>query len=135
VGNTLDLTPVYEGQVANVQRVVTLNPDRSVLLEDEWTTGAQPVQASWQWLTRANVTRTPQGLRLEQEGKTLALLVNSSGEVTMDIEDVSQPRNLQDSPNPGLSRLVIRQTTPGNSTAKIRVRIVPGGIDTNQKKK
>ena len=48
VGNVVDLSPVYQGQVASARRTVKLNADRSVLLEDEWTTAGRPVATSWQ---------------------------------------------------------------------------------------
>lgn len=128
VGNVVDLTPVYRNQVATVQRTVKLNADRSVWLEDEWTTANRPVAASWQWLTNATVTRTAQGLLLRQAGKTLELRVKSANQLTIDIEDVSPARNQQDSPNPGVSRIVIRLTTPANSTTTLEVQIRPGSV-------
>ncbi|GAB2594631.1 heparinase II/III domain-containing protein [Spirosoma areae] len=134
VGNVVDLTPLYQAQVAAVQRVVKLNADRSVSLEDEWTSANKAVTASWQWLTHAKATRTAKGLLLQQAGKTLELLITSANELTIDIEDVSSARNQQDSPNPGVSRIVIRLATPANSTAKLNVQIMPGSIAKNQNK-
>ncbi|HEX9958623.1 MAG TPA: heparinase II/III family protein, partial [Fibrella sp.] len=110
VGNVVDLTPLYAGQVAKAQRTIRLNVDRTVNLDDEWTTANEPVAASWQWLTKASVSRIPNGLLLQQDGRSLELVFkinnNGSGTYTIDIEDVSPARNPQDSPNPGLTRLV-----------------------------
>lgn len=134
VGNVVNLTPTYQGQVATVQRIVTLNGDRSVVLDDEWLTTDRPVVASWQWLTKAEVSRTKQGLLLQQEGKTLDLLINASGNMTIDIEDVSAARNRQDSMNPNVSRIIIRLPTPATSTARLTVQIIPGSVARMQTK-
>ncbi|MBC7806470.1 MAG: heparinase II/III family protein, partial [Akkermansiaceae bacterium] len=69
VGDVVDLTPLYRGQVAKAERTVRMYPDRSVSITDEWTTGDRPVRASFQWLTTATVTRTSDGVRLEQAGR------------------------------------------------------------------
>ncbi|WGM20263.1 heparinase II/III family protein [Paenarthrobacter sp. OM7] len=132
--NVVDLTSLYTGQVARVERTVLLDTDNSVLISDEWTTGPQPVQAAWQWLTEAEVSVTPQGLLLRQDGESLALTVEPLANTTVAVEDVSGARELQDSSNPGLSRIVIRLSTPAGTTAKLRVRAIPGSAEhrTNQ---
>ncbi|MFD2570452.1 heparinase II/III family protein [Spirosoma soli] len=128
VGNTVYLTPLYRNQVARVQRNVTLRADRSVAIDDQWTAGDRPVQASWQWLTKAEVTKTSQGLLLRQDGQSLALTVEPLAGATIDIEDVSAARAMQDSPNPGLSRIVIRLSTPAKTAASLRVKAIPGSV-------
>lgn len=137
VGNVVELTPLYAGQVAKVQRSIQLNKDRSVTLNDEWSTAARPVAASWQWLTKASVSRTNEGLLLQQAGKSLELQFTTSGTgsgaYTIDIEDVSPARNLQDSPNPGLTRLVVRVASPANSTTKLAVQLIPGSVAQKRK--
>ena len=137
VGNVVDLTPLYAGQVAKAQRTIRLNADRTVNLDDEWTTANEPVAASWQWLTKASVSRIPNGLLLQQDGRSLELLFktnsNGLGTYTIDIEDVSPARNPQDSPNPGVTRLVVRLATPPNSTTKLGVQIVPGSVAQSRK--
>jgi len=126
VGDSVDLTPLYQGQVARVERTVNLHPDRSITLEDEWTAADHAVTASWQWLTKAKVTRTAGGLLLEQEGKSLTLHVIPA-DVQIAVQDVSAPRAIQDSPNPGLSRIVIQIPTAAKASMKLRVEAVPGG--------
>lgn len=128
IGNVVELTPVYRGQVVQAQRTVMLNPDRSVTLTDQWTTANRPVTASWQWLTRATVSQTAQGLLLQQAGQMMTLRIQASGAYTVAVEDVSQARNPQDSPNPGVSRIVLRQATVANTTATLRIDAVPGRV-------
>lgn len=128
MGNSLDLTSLYRNQVDRVQRNVTLNDDRSVAIDDQWTTGDHPADVAWQWLTKADVSKTPNGLLLRQDGKSLALTVESPVGMTIDIEDVSAARNVQDSPNPGLSRIVVRLSTPAKTTGYLRVKAIPGSV-------
>jgi len=108
MGNVVELTPLYAGQVADVRRAVKLHPDRTMSIEDEWTAAERAVTASWQWLTKAKVTRTPTGLLLEEAGRTLTLKVELPAETDakIKVEDVSVPRAPQDSANANLSRIV-----------------------------
>lgn len=127
-GNEVDLTPLYRDQVADVRRVVRLGPDRSLHLEDTWTASDRAVTASWQWLTRARVLRRPDGLRLEQDGRALTLRIEAPAPATglsVEVEDVAAPRGAQDSPNPGLSRIVVTVVTPARATQSLRVVAAP----------
>jgi hypothetical protein len=104
---------------------VRLLPDRSVALHDEWTTGAKAAPVSWQWLTKADVTTTQSGVLLQQAGESLTLQIEASAPYAVKIEDVSQPRNPQDSPNPGLRRIVVELHTPAKSQGQLRVKAIP----------
>jgi oligo-alginate lyase len=125
MGNTILLTPLYREQVERVERTIRLHPDRTVSIEDTWTTGARAVKAQWQWLTRATVTIGAAGIMLTQDGKTLQLVPTRNGKpvplTDMAVEDVSAPRALQDSANPGVSRIVITSATEPNRTATLTV--------------
>jgi hypothetical protein len=125
-GNVVDLTPLYRSHVAHVERAVRLHPDRSISIVDTWTAVDRDVTATWQWHTLAQVSRTPEGLLLEQAGKSLKLRIESPLTATIEVEDVSAPRAPQDSPNPGLSRIVIRLSTPANATTRLHVLAIPG---------
>ncbi|MEO8614679.1 MAG: heparinase II/III family protein [Luteolibacter sp.] len=124
MANIVDLTSIYQKQVTHVERTVKLKPDRSISIEDQWTAAGHPVSASFQWLTMAKVIRNQQGLLLEQAGKCLTLEVAPT-DAKIEIEDVSAARALQDSPNSGLSRIVITIPTTEHSTATLRVLAIP----------
>lgn len=124
MGNSVDLELIYQSQVARVERTVKLHPDRTITIEDAWTAANRPVTASWQWLTRAKVSRTADGLLLEQDEKSLTLRVTPP-DAEIDVQDVSAPRAMQDSPNPGLSRIVIRIPTAAKSAMNLRVEAIP----------
>lgn len=123
-GNTLDLTSLYSKKAEKVERSVFLNTDKSILIHDEWTTKGQAVEVAWQWLTKAKVSRSASGLVLEQDGKHLTIDIEQplSG-IAIEIEDVSAPKNLQDSPNPNLTRIVIKQKMGANSKGGLSVKI------------
>lgn len=55
-GFAVDLSPVVRGQVARAQRRIRLHSDRSVSIEDEWTTLTTATHVTFQWLTVAEVT-------------------------------------------------------------------------------
>ncbi|WP_077923113.1 heparinase II/III family protein [Spirosoma sp. 209] len=133
LGNRIDLTSLYRHQVASVTRSIRLLPDRSVRLDDVWTTADRSVTASWQWLTRASVSKTPRGLLLRQDNQSLELLLSASEPYTVVIDDVSQPRNRQDSANPGVSRIVVQLQTPAQTTTTLQVRMIPGRATVGQK--
>ncbi len=132
MGNLVELTPLYQDQVSHVQRRVRLNPDRSITIADEWTTGETTVQVSWQWLTLAQVTVTADGAILKQQGKTLQLRITEGQGARIEVEDVSKPRSVFDSPNPGLSRIVIRLETPAQTSASLVIVADPEGRTTQK---
>ncbi len=126
VGDNVDLSSVYRGQVERMNRQVTLHPDRSATITDEWLCGPHPVEVSWQWLTQATVSSMESGLLLQQQEQTLTLTVSGKADTAVSIEDVSSPVSAQDSPNPGLTRIVIRQTTNPQSAGKLVVHVKLG---------
>jgi hypothetical protein len=126
VGNVVELTPLYRKQVALVQRRIQLHVDRSVTIRDEWTAGDQATEVTWQWLTRANGTATLDGFLLKQSGTELHLRATSNAQLAFSIEDVSQPENIFDSPNPGVSRLIIRLKTQPRENGWLSVKATPG---------
>lgn len=120
-GFMVDLSPVVRDLVAHAQRRFTLHSDRSLNICDEWKTGGTATDASWQWLTQAAVLIESDGFTLKQASQSLRLRVVASAKATFSFEDVSEPRHKFDSPNPGLSRLLIRLHTPAHSEASLSV--------------
>jgi hypothetical protein len=126
-GFAVDLSPVVRGQVACAERRIRLHSDRSVSIDDEWTTLAATTHVTWQWLTRADVTPAPDGATLRQNGETLRLRFTAADRgARIEVDDVSKPRHAWDSPNPGLRRIVIHLDTPAATSARLRVIVTPG---------
>ena len=127
-GDVADLSSLYTSQVEKMTRTIQLHPNRSMSIQDDWKTGAQSVEYAFQWITAAKATLNAEGVLLQQNGKSLQLRVEvpSSGlRPEIVIEDVSEPKNLQDSPNPGISRIVIRTNTPAKAKGAVKVTAIP----------
>ncbi len=122
----VDLSPSYTGQVARVQRRLSLSPDRVLGLRDDWQAGDADVAVAWQWLTQAAVTVQGRRILLRQAGQTLTLEVEASAPIHIDVQDVSVARAPQDSDNPGLQRIVVRLQTPAAMAGWISVLGRPG---------
>ncbi len=74
----MDLSSLYEGQLAQVMRGVQLVPGRrDLLIQDEITGGKKQAQVRWAMLTRADVTISP--------GKTHAVLKQNGKELHMNV--------------------------------------------------
>jgi oligo-alginate lyase len=69
----VDLSPSYRGQVARVQRCLSLPTDRTLRLRDEWQAGEAATKVAWQWLTQAAVTVEGRRILLRQAEQTLTL--------------------------------------------------------------
>jgi len=131
IGNETDLSSLYQNKVNKVTRTILLHQDKSVDIQDEWITKDSSVDYSFQWLTRATITKTKEGLLLQQNGKYLYLNVKEPrfNNISIAIENVSTSSFIQDSNNPGLSRIVFKTTTSPNSNGKILI------LATTQKNK
>ena len=119
-GFSINLTPVVRDQVRRAQRHFTLNPDRSLTIRDTWQTG-DAVEVTGQWLTQAKATKTDDGFRLEQSGKSLQLTTTASSKFTLEAEDVSVPRNPFDSANANLTRLIFRLQAQASSEGWLEI--------------
>lgn len=128
VGDVVDLTSLYKSKVERANRTIKLNADKSISIEDAWKTGDNSVNYTFQWLTKAKITRTDYGVLLEQNGKTLKLKIeNPQSKIvpTIEIEDVSKAKNMQDSDNPNVSRIVIKVKTAAHTEGELQVKAYP----------
>jgi hypothetical protein len=129
MANRVALTSLYSNRMSMVARIVRLQADGSMQIVDDWTARDGAVGASWQWLTHARISRTAEGLLLEQDGASLRLRLSLTGiartAMRIAIEDVQQPRAPQDSANPGVSRIVITLATPALTRVQLQVHAIP----------
>ncbi|MDA3867031.1 MAG: heparinase II/III family protein [Salinivirgaceae bacterium] len=129
VGDVVDLTSLYKSQVEKVSRTVKLYSNRSITIQDEWTTGAKSAEASFQWLTKAKITMLPSGVLLEHAGKSLKLNVEIPGSTAkpeIRIVDVSKSQAPQDSDNPGVNRIEFRVKTGASTNSGLKITAIPG---------
>ncbi|TCD28369.1 hypothetical protein EZ456_06725 [Pedobacter psychrodurus] len=128
MGNRAELTSLYSNFAKRVNRTILLHPDRSVSIKDEWTTDKKPVEYTFQWLTKAKVTKTVYGLLLQQNGKQLQLKIDQAllKKIAITVQDVSVAQHIQDSDNPSLSRIVIKLKTWAKSNGQLLIKAYPG---------
>lgn len=119
---TLDLSSAYPRFVSAVRRTVKLEGKQSIVISDTWSTGAEPVDVAWQWLTRAEPTITSTGVTLKEAGETLCLRVAApTTGWSFSVEDTEKLLRPYDEPNPGLKRLVLHTRSPARSEGHIIV--------------
>ncbi len=123
-GFRAELSSLYAPAARQVTRTVRLNADRSVSIEDSWSGASEPLEVAFQWLTRARVSRQGNTLRLEQDGQALALTV-AQDDVSIRVDDVSAPPGLQNSPNPGLRRIVVTTHTGAGEDGTLSLLATP----------
>lgn len=70
---SLDLSPVFKGQLAGVVRQFIKKDDRSILVIDEIKTLDSTKLVTWQMMTTADVQLVPGGAILLQDGKTIRI--------------------------------------------------------------
>lgn len=117
-----DLTSLYMNKATSVSRQIILKADRSVTILDSWTAKDSAVTVSFQWLTKAVVSKTADGLLLQQDGKSLQLKIESPTPVSIEVQDVSKSVAVQDSDNPGLSRIVLTMKTAAGKKGSLYIR-------------
>ena len=128
----LDVGQVYADQVTAAQRGFRLLADRRVVIQDEWTTGQQPVEVAWQWLTTATVELGDGQVTLQQQGQTLTLRVVEPAGVAWDVVETAALQQEWDAPNKGLRRLVGQVKTAAGSTGRLVIVAEPGSVDGAQ---
>ncbi|MDA3867944.1 MAG: heparinase II/III family protein [Salinivirgaceae bacterium] len=128
IGDVVDLTSLYKSQVEKVTRTVKLLANRSISIQDEWTTGEKVAQYTFQWVTGAKISIQPYGVLLEQNGRSLKLKIevpNSNAKPEIVIEDVSKSKAMQDSDNPGVSRILIKLKSSAKSKFTLKITAFP----------
>ncbi|MBN2325809.1 MAG: heparinase II/III family protein [Candidatus Omnitrophica bacterium] len=132
----VDLTPVYEGQAASVQRGVALLPSNEILIQDELA-GLKPnAKVRWGMITRAKpgAADSP-SLQLQQDGKSLRMTILSPKEsAAWRIIDISKPRNEWDSPNRGTCMAALEKTASADGKATFCVLMTPGSCSESVEK-
>ena len=122
----VDLGAVHADQVRSAVRGVMLLPDRRVLFQDDWSAADRTTTVVWQWLTRATVTCEAQVAVLRQKGETLRLRIVEPADAAFAVEDTARLLRPHDEPNPGLSRIVMRTTTPAGGGGRFVILAQPG---------
>ncbi len=122
----VDLTSIYRGHVGDARRGVMLQPDRSVLVQDEFTPSAATHEVRWAMLTRADVHLDAEGrATLSQHGKKLWLHVLEPAHATLEIYPTNPPPAETDAPNEGTRMIGFRVKLAGEQPQRIVVQLSP----------
>jgi hypothetical protein len=127
-GKTIvDLSDTYRGQLASAARGVQLRPDRTVLIQDEFSGEREKAAVvRWAMLTRAEVKIDGAGrATLSRDGQTLEFRVLEPDNAALQIYTTDPPPAATDAPNPGTRLLGFSVPVAGGQAVRIRVQLVP----------
>jgi hypothetical protein len=126
----VDLTPVYEGQLARVRRGVRL-AGRSVLVQDELEMLEHSTTVRWGMATHADVMLSgDRTAMLKQDGRTIALRVLAPKDVALTIYDMEVPPQEYDAKNPN-TRMVGFEVAIGPGSAEMLAVFLEPGAGEN----
>ena len=122
---TFDLSPVYGANLKSANRRFFREDNRSILIEDKFSTSKSTQSIIWQMITTAEVEIVKGGALLRQDGKELSLGNLSSPELTVSVISLDPPPFYLDRKINGLKRIEIRMPAylvkNGEGTFRIRL--------------
>jgi len=125
-GGSIDLTPVFEGQLSSAFRKIMLVDDDYLSVSDSLTAlPDMPADIEWRMVTDAAATITPNGILLEQGGRSL-LLSAATDDSSVGVEYHIWPASGEeewDIPSPGKSIVGYSTSIPAGQSCTIRVSL------------
>lgn len=120
-----DLTSVYEGQVKNVKRAVSLVDKKYVVVEDLIETNEHFTMMTWTMVTSATAKILSENVMLlEQDGKKLYIRVEGLEKIRWRIVP-AEPDFSYNSPNPGVSLIGFDVDLELSRKQKVKVYLLP----------
>ena len=120
-----DLTSVYEGQVKNVKRAVSLVDKKYVVVEDLIETNEHFTMMTWTMVTSATAKILSENVMLlEQNGKKLYIRVEGPEKIRWRIVP-AEPDFSYNSPNPGVSLIGFDVDLELSRKQKVKVYLLP----------
>ena len=114
---TLDITPLYSTvPVLSAFRTVSLDKGGNFTVQDEISASGNIV-AIFQWVTDADVIRDAGALLLAKDGRRIRLSAPDYDSVF--VEDVSAVPGIQNSPNPGVKRILFVKKLNAGTVKKV----------------
>ena len=125
-GGTIDLSPVFEGQLSSAYRKIMLIRDDYLSVSDSLRTLPDtPADIEWRMVTDAAATITPMGILLEQGGRQM-LLSAASEDSSLDVEYRIWPavgEEEWDVPNPGKTIVGYSAAIPAGKSCTVNVSL------------
>lgn len=129
VHGIVDLTPVHAAQAEAVERHFHVYDHNAVRIIDKVRGARQRTERQgrstatlrWRMLTRAVVKIDDNRALLEQDGKTLHLVVETPGQINLRAAPVDPPPYFWDAPNPGVTAIDVwtKADFDGNQTISV----------------
>ena len=124
---TVNMTPVYEGQLKSAVRGIGLREDRSVLVQDDLQAPEKQTTIRWGMLTRAEVKLAGDGTAtLERDGKTLDFRVLAPSGARLRLYDTEKPKREYDVENKGTRMIGFEVTLEPSAKERLAVLLTPG---------
>ncbi len=121
----VDMTPVYEGQLASALRGVRLLGP-SVLIQDEIKTLDRETRLRWAMTTRAEVAlESADTATLRQNGQAISLRVFAPASVKLALCGIETPPHDYDEKNPNTRMLSFQTSLPASSSSRWTILIEP----------
>jgi hypothetical protein len=105
---TVDMTPVFGGNLKSAQRKFIKDTGHSIVIEDHLVLNDSTRNITWAMMTTAEVLPTDNGAVLRQDGKELNLIITSPGKVKVSTIMMDPAPMKLDRQIPGLKRIEIR---------------------------
>jgi hypothetical protein len=122
----IDMTSIFDGELASVKRGIAIVDKKYVMLRDEVETlPDKSAVVRWNMLTDAEVKSMEKNkIELHKNGKKLRLLIKSKQKVEMKIGDTKSP-NDYDAPNPGTTLIGFESLIPAGEKVDFTVFLLP----------
>lgn len=119
------MTPIFRGRLQSAKRKFIKDSDHSIVIEDQIVLEDSTKSITWAVMTTAEVTPTPDGAVLQQDGKELLLKISSPAGVRISTLMIDPPPLKLDKRIPNLKRIEIRMPayifTEGKGTVRVRL--------------
>ncbi len=121
----VDMTPVYEGQLACALRGVRLM-GQSMLIQDEIKTLDHETPVRWAMATHAEVAlESADTATLRQDGQAISLRVLAPANVKLTLYDIEKPPHDYDETNPNTRMLGFETSLPASASSRWAILIDP----------
>jgi len=120
----VDLTPVFAGQAAAVQRSFQVQGDGPVVITDRWRGLPPGLTVRWQMATRATVSLQGNTAVLRQDGRSLTVEARTPA-ATFKIEPAEPPADNYNAKNPGVQLLSFTVAAPPDGSLDLEVVLTP----------
>jgi hypothetical protein len=123
----VDLTSIYDGQLASAKRGVGLYKNRRVVVQDEIETLDRATTVRWGMVTRADVSIEEEHRAILRRGdRQLSLSIQSPLNVHLELFETAKPPQAYDAPNKGTRMIGFQVEIPPSTKARFVVQLCPG---------